>query len=213
MRQAILECRKGPRSGVGFARNQAEIRPQAARTGSVVGPPPKRDPRSDISALLATGGGRRQKVCKPGSVFVWSSLWDRDCSRPQATHPEGPRAASSPPIESCSRWGLAGRPVSWPPVRSYRAFSPLPRGLRRSAVCFLCHFPSGHPARTLSGIVPYGARTFLSGLAGATTRPSACVDSSTPWQLPWAFAAGMPRCGDCRPGAPSAVVRGRQIGC
>src|SRR2546425_9293486 len=30
------------------------------------------------------------------------------------------------------------------------------------AVYFLCHFPSGHPARALPGALPCGVRTFLS---------------------------------------------------
>src|SRR5436190_2627678 len=34
--------------------------------------------------------------------------------------------------------------------------------LAGSAVCFLCHFPSGRPDRTLSGALPCGVRTFLS---------------------------------------------------
>ncbi len=36
----------------------------------------------------------------------------------------GPR--HSAPIWHCSGWGLAGRPVARPPVRSYRTISPLP---------------------------------------------------------------------------------------
>ena len=50
-------------------------------------------------------------------------------------------------------------------VRSYRTFSPLPRrapfGDSIEAVCFLCHFPSGHPDRGLPGALPCGVRTFL----------------------------------------------------
>src|SRR5262245_47625727 len=72
-------------------------------------------------------------------------------------------------------------------VRSYRTFSPLPfdsplrgslrhardrfttadlpraspEGASREAVCFLCHFPSGCPARALPGALPSGVRTFL----------------------------------------------------
>jgi len=48
-------------------------------------------------------------------------------------------------------------------VRSYRTFSPLlPRASRRAtAVCFLCHFPSGCPDRALPGALPCGVRTFL----------------------------------------------------
>ena len=52
-------------------------------------------------------------------------------------------------------------------VRSYRTFSPLlarggPEAARTSAVCFLCHFPSGCPDRALPGALPCGVRTFLS---------------------------------------------------
>ncbi len=44
-----------------------------------------------------------------------------------------------------------------------------------AAVSFLCHFPSGRPARTLSGIVPYGARTFLSSPRGdQSDHPTFC---------------------------------------
>jgi hypothetical protein len=53
-------------------------------------------------------------------------------------------------------------------VRSYRTFSPLPLDSSRpcgrdslGAVCFLCHYPSGHPARALPGALPFGVRTFL----------------------------------------------------
>jgi hypothetical protein len=35
------------------------------------------------------------------------------------------------------------------------------RSARRRAVSFLCHFPSSHPDRTLSGALPCGVRTFL----------------------------------------------------
>ena len=45
-------------------------------------------------------------------------------------------------------------------VSSYLAFSTLPA--LEQAVCFLWHFPSGHPAPPLAGILPDGARTFLS---------------------------------------------------
>ena len=66
-------------------------------------------------------------------------------------------------------------------MRSYRTISPLlafalagysgaslerlPRrsasSAQRRAVCFLCHFPSGHPDRELPGAPSYGVRTFL----------------------------------------------------
>ena len=44
-------------------------------------------------------------------------------------------------------------------VVSYTAFSPLRRRGRRCS--FLLHFPGSHLRRTLSGILPYEARTFL----------------------------------------------------
>ena len=54
-------------------------------------------------------------------------------------------------------------------MRSYRTFSPLPfdsiapcETSARRAVYFLCHFPSGRPARVLPGALPCGVRTFLS---------------------------------------------------
>ena len=37
-----------------------------------------------------------------------------------------------------------------------------PNGPATGAVCFLCHCPSGHPDRSLTGTLPYGVRTFLS---------------------------------------------------
>ena len=39
---------------------------------------------------------------------------------------EQKRAVHSSPIQSCSRWGLHGQPVTWLPVSSYLAFPPLP---------------------------------------------------------------------------------------
>src|SRR5574340_48216 len=48
-------------------------------------------------------------------------------------------------------------------VSSYLAISTLPDPLARlSAVYFLWHFPSPHGVRSLTGILLYGARTFLS---------------------------------------------------
>ena len=79
-----------------------------------------------------------------------------------------PRGSSDLPesrrADVCSLLGLASdgvynaRPVTGPAVVSYTAISPLPVW----AVSFLLHWSSGFPARTLSGILPCEARTFLS---------------------------------------------------
>jgi hypothetical protein len=67
------------------------------------------------------------------------------------------------PIRPCSGWGLPSRPVAGTLVRSYRTVSAFPRGhWGHGEFSFLWHFPSGRPAQPLAGILPYGARTFLS---------------------------------------------------
>src|SRR5579864_2960139 len=54
----------------------------------------------------------------------------------------------------------------------HRRFTLTPR-TGRGAVCFLWHFPAGHPGSALPTTLPCGARTFLAGLApGATARPT-----------------------------------------
>src|SRR5215813_12124788 len=116
-----------------------------------------------------------------------SFLWDRDCSRFLATYPvartgrpSGDAFATLFGLAPCGVLPATG--VTASAVRSYRTFSPLPtfalratvgkprerpalrstRSVRRRAVCFLCHFPSGCPARALPGALPCGVRTFLS---------------------------------------------------
>lgn len=56
---------------------------------------------------------------------------DRCCQRPPATLTKGGTGSSSclsraKALRSCSGWGLPGRTVSRPPVRSYRTVPPLP---------------------------------------------------------------------------------------
>ena len=48
-------------------------------------------------------------------------------------------------------------------VVSYTALSPLPRSL--GAVCFLWHYPAGHPGWALPTTAPCGVRTFLDACA------------------------------------------------
>src|ERR1700704_6355564 len=55
-------------------------------------------------------------------------------------------------------------------VRSYRTVSPLPvllppENKQPSAVCFLWHFPAGHPDWLLASTLPFGVPTFLGRVA------------------------------------------------
>ena len=96
-----------------------------------------------------------------------------------------PAACTASGTQTSSLFGLApcgvfrALDITAQAVRSYRTFSPLPRAPcgARSAVCFLWHFPSPESkataapqgtatalapgARTLSGTLLYGVRTFL----------------------------------------------------
>ena len=63
----------------------------------------------------------------------------------------------------CSGWGLpshSDHSECWwsltPPFHPYR-----PLANQRPAVCFLWHFPAGHPGLPLTTTLPCGARTFL----------------------------------------------------
>ncbi len=83
-------------------------------------------------------------------------------------------------------------------VGSYPAVSPLPRASGRSrpaaAVCFLWHFPAGHPGLPLTTTLPCGARTFLGRARGPdaaarSTRPSlhnVSADFHATFSTPWA---------------------------
>jgi hypothetical protein len=133
----------------------------------------------------ASGTGRGEPACRPGSV------------RPLARgggHPSGTAVADS--LVRSTREHRAGRPRS---LAQGAAGSPLdlaPGGVYRAAAvtcgaggllhhrftltpadagagCFLWHCPAGHPGSALPTTLPYGARTFLTGLApGATARPT-----------------------------------------
>lgn len=74
------------------------------------------------------------------------------------------------PICACSRWGFPSHVVANALVRSYRTVSAFllcracgsHRMFRAGESSFLWHFPSGRPAQPLAGILPCGARTFLT---------------------------------------------------
>ena len=103
-----------------------------------------------ISRILS-----RMVICL-GRALLTGSCGTPGCLRRAAA----PRVYGGIPIVPCSTWGLPGRRVTTPPVRSYRTVSPLPR--LRGAVYFLLHWPSGHPASPLASTLPCGVRTFLS---------------------------------------------------
>jgi len=79
---------------------------------------------------------------------------------------EQPTRTRERAVRSVSLFGLAPCGV-WPAtsvarcaVGFYSTFSPVPE--LPQVVCFLCHCPSGRPARVLPGALPCGVRTFLS---------------------------------------------------
>ena len=62
----------------------------------------------------------------------------------------------------------------------------------RRAVYFLCHCPSGYPARALPGALPYGVRTFLSRrhyTARAIARVVPADSDRLAWLRPTTFVA------------------------
>ena len=119
-------------------------------------------------------------ACKPGSV-------SRTESDPTAIHLRSPLPTTSSglpgslsgPLSDASyltllRVGFT-KPLESPRtlVGSYSTFSPLPDDRGRRAVCFLWHFPAGHPGSVLPTTLPFGARTFLGDVSvEAPTRPS-----------------------------------------
>ncbi len=97
-----------------------------------------------------------------------SFLWAIRRRTPQAIYPGTRRAAVSSPYLILLRVGFAvpcGVSPACGALLPHR-FTLATRILRcRSAVCSLLHFPSTRAAQTLSGTLPYGARTFLDALA------------------------------------------------
>ncbi|SVB07922.1 uncharacterized protein METZ01_LOCUS160776 [marine metagenome] len=83
---------------------------------------------------------------------------------PRATYPNPVRATPSDSYLVLLRVGFT-LPFVLPPTRCALTapFHPYRPDTRKcqSAVYFLWHFPSTRAAQTLSGTLPYGARTFL----------------------------------------------------
>ena len=104
------------------------------------------------------------------------------CCPGPATYP----GASSGPLSNAPLFGLApggvyhASPVTRTAVSSYLAFSPLPLD-KLGAVCFLWHFPWGHPRSPLATTLPCGARTFLPPEAGDHPTPFRNLKYSAPF--------------------------------
>jgi hypothetical protein len=97
-----------------------------------------------------------RRACKPDSVALEATATiSLGCPSPDISCDVLPDQAGRPYCcqsfqQSCSGWGLPGRHLSMPPVRSYRTISPLLRAYACSGL-FLWHFPSGRPDQPLAG--------------------------------------------------------------
>jgi len=100
---------------------------------------------------------------KPGSVM--DSHSSGLCVTAYLKQPTREPCGSQAGLHPTPLFGLAPNGVSLATfvtksaVRSYRTISPLL--FQRTAVYFLLHFPLAFATQTLSGVLPYGARTFL----------------------------------------------------
>ena len=150
----------------------------------------RRGARSATRKKGKSGGGK--PVDKPGSVV------DSHSSRRTVTSTlkQPTRKQREPrrrfPIWPCSGWGLPCRPCYHErgELLPRRFTLTCPACARTSAVCFLLHFPSPHGARSLTGILLCGARTFLSA-PGFHPLPSGCL-TDFPQQLYAAPTAARP---------------------
>jgi hypothetical protein len=106
-------------------------------------------------------GMKGKPAGKPGSVADSHSSW-RTVTRTLQRPTRGQREPRYRPLRGLAPDGVypAAR-VATGAVRSYRTISPLPAPGGASAVYFLWHFPSPRGARLLTGILLFGARTFL----------------------------------------------------
>ncbi len=113
-------------------------------------------------------------------------------------------AAETLPYLALLRVGFAvPAPSPGPRCALTAPFHPYP-AVAREAVCFLWHFPWGHPRSALPTTLPCGARTFLPAhlaAGGATTRPSPAGQSIL--QAPVSFNSRPP----FSPGSPDGAPR------
>ncbi|SDQ73059.1 hypothetical protein SAMN04489718_1965 [Actinopolyspora saharensis] len=156
MKNASLGTPGGPvRAGAALAKKVHARRRGARGSG-------KRTSRPVSRILYAE---RRPSAWRP-------SIWACRHRQTQAVYPQ---VSDGPPSNTCAdaegalltllRVGFTEPPLS-PGVLvvSYTTLSPLPGRIGR-AVCFLWHFPEGHPWLPLATTLPCGVRTFLDGRA------------------------------------------------
>jgi len=196
------------------ARSTVRTTPGLKRPPSLV--PPDGDVGDDVgtSAVRAVHRSMSGRLLGQGSRPVSRVLSAAELRGGTAIHlgpplpeassglPGDRRATSSPPTRPCSGWGLPGRRVTTPPVRSYRTVSPLPphrpnplrEGAtgRQEAVCFCGTFPGVTPGGCYPPPCP--VEPGLSSLPRPGERP--------PGLLPWhpyyraPHKEALPLCGD-----------------
>jgi len=110
----------------------------------------------------------------------WSFIWACHCWQARAAYPEACAGhAWRFPMRPCCKWGLpCPRPLPCGAVRSYRTVSPLP-GMPGGL--FSVALSRGHPRRTLSGILPCAARTFLD--SAVKYNPAATTRTAPPYNI------------------------------
>ena len=130
-------------------------------------------------------GAAGESACRPGSVHplaradghpsgtaVAGSLV-RSTREHRAGHPQTFAQEAGASLLTLLRVGFTEPPGSLRAlVVSYTTVSPLPRDTGPGAVCFLWHFPAGHPGSALPTTLPCGARTFLAWRSARRDRPA-----------------------------------------
>jgi hypothetical protein len=167
-------------------------------------------PRADTGQQSGAAG---ELACRPGSVHPLA----RAGGHPSRTAVADSLVRSTREHRAGSPQSLAQEPRHWrgslltllrvgftePPgspqalVVSYTTVSPLPPDVSLEAVCFLWHFPAGHPGSALPTTLPCGARTFLDA-PGEPEAPRPPGQLARRWFQPKAHRARLANAG--RPG-------------
>ena len=125
------------------------------------------------------GGGDGESACRRGPVhraLAGHRMGGHPSVRPTWGHWPGQPSHVWP----CSEWGLPsrpGHPGRWcaltAPFHPYLCGA----GALPSAVCFLWHFPAGHPDWPLASTLPCGAPTFLDTIWSCRGHPAGSPSS------------------------------------